>query len=498
MGNIRKQGILYSIFSYAGFLLAYVNVLFLYPKAITAAEYGLATWIIYATSAIGLVGQLGLPTATIKYFPLFSKHKEKLYGFLTFMLCSLVFGVLLVILLAVVFKQQIFSFYDAPESLHLLAEYYWLIIPFVVALCYFNLLASYTVSFQKTAITAFLREFLQRVFVTVLLLGCLFNFWDFKTFMYGLVIGYFVQLVLLVIYLVRIGEFKLNFNFGGLLKSHLKELYTFGFITMLAGSVTYIISIVDTMMVSTLSEGELADAGIYNIFFRVGIIISVPYKAILSSSFQLISSAFKTNDLPKIENLYKRSSNIMTVFGVLLLIIILANLDNAVSFLGADYAKGKWVGFLIGLSTLINVVTSVNGVIIQQSSFYRYDLYTNIFLIGLAIATNWWLIPIYGLMGAALATLITQAIYNFTKLIIVKQQLNMQPFTNKTLLILLLGISVGACHFLLPQLNFWLIDALYRTTILGLLFCIGIYTLKLSPDITDTLHLVLNKIFKRK
>ena len=66
----------------------------------------------------------------------------------------------------------------------------------------------------------------------------------------------------------------------------------------------------------------------------------------------------------------------------------------------------------------------------MTSEKYRFDLYVNLFLIGLTLFTNMIFIPIYGIEGAALATGISIVMYNLVKWYLLKKWFGLQPFNS--------------------------------------------------------------------
>ena len=63
--------------------------------------------------------------------------------------------------------------------------------------------------------------------------------------------------------------------------------------------------------------------------------------------------------------------------------------------------------FYIALAQIFNGLTGVNGAIIINSKYYKYELITNIFLVFITLITNYFFIKIYGIEGAAIATAIS-------------------------------------------------------------------------------------------
>ena len=74
--------------------------------------------------------------------------------------------------------------------------------------------------------------------------------------------------------------------------------------------------------------------------------------------------------------------------------------------------------FYIGLAQLFNISTGVNGAIITNTKYYRFDLYTSVLLAIITVIANLLLIPRFGIDGAAMATAISIFLFNLTRLLL--------------------------------------------------------------------------------
>ena len=73
------------------------------------------------------------------------------------------------------------------------------------------------------------------------------------------------------------------------------------------------------------------------------------------------------------------------------------------------------------------MVSGLNAQIIINSKYYRYDLYTSLFLVLSQYQLILFLIPKYGINGAAMATAISIFLFNLIRLILIKIKMGMHP-----------------------------------------------------------------------
>ena len=113
------------------------------------------------------------------------------------------------------------------------------------------------------------------------------------------------------------------------------------------------------------------------------------------------------------------------------------------------------------------MLTGVNNQIIQNSKHYYFNLVSILVLSGVAILLNYFLIPVYGINGAAIASAASLIIYNVVKYIFIFWKFKIQPFTLRTLYALLFGLLVYGIVMIVPYVGNPFIDILVKCLIIG-------------------------------
>ena len=191
--------------------------------------------------------------------------------------------------------------------------------------------------------------------------------------------------------------------------------------------------------------------------------------------------------------MYKKSSLNQLILGGLVYILIWASIDNFYALQKEEYALGKFVFLFLGLSQIINMAFGVNGIIINVSKYYRFDTVTSVLLALFTIVTNLMLIPIFGITGAAMATALSILVFNFVRYKYVLKKMNIQPFSIKTLgviLILLIGFSVT---FILPKIDNIYFDTIFNSAIILIVIVVPIIYFKLSEEINGFYSSIANR-----
>jgi O-antigen/teichoic acid export membrane protein len=133
------------------------------------------------------------------------------------------------------------------------------------------------------------------------------------------------------------------------------------------------------------------------------------------------------------------------------------------------------------------------NILVQYSKYYYWTLYITVFLTLLTIGTNKLFIPIWGISGAALATLLTCLISYSYQQFLVQRKVHANPFTWATLRqFAVLALLYGA-NYCLPSMTAvspWL-DLVVRSGLLAVLAVALLYVFRVSETINGMVRKVL-------
>jgi O-antigen/teichoic acid export membrane protein len=238
---------------------------------------------------------------------------------------------------------------------------------------------------------------------------------------------------------------------------------------------------IDIIMISYLVG--LSYAGIYSITFFFGTLIIIPARPLIKISSVIIAEAWKKNDLKIIRDVYQKSSLTLTLIGLLILIGIWGNIDNVFQIIRPEYLEGKYVILIIGLANIIDLLNGAGKQIIFNSQYYKqFSAYLLIY-VGMIVLLNFLLIPTYGIIGAAVATLVSKFIFNVIIFLHIYIKHRIQIFNYKYLLLFVIAFCSYFLSTLIPQMSNYIIDILVRSSIITILYFVPVFLLKISPDI---------------
>lgn len=277
----------------------------------------------------------------------------------------------------------------------------------------------------------------------------------------------------------------------------LKDMATYGIFVLLGSTGHLLVSYIDTIMLGAFVG--LEETGIYVTAFYMAVVIEIPRRSIRQIVVPHIADAWGQENTQKINDIYSKTSINQLIIGSLIFLGIWVNIDSIFQLMpnGEAYSAGKFVVLYILISKLIDMGAGVNGEIIALSPQYRFNMYSILILAGLAIVTNLIFIPLMGINGAALATVISLFLYNFAKYIFIKTRFQLDPFNLNTLKVLIIGGSCLLFINFIPEIYnpYWSI--FIKSLIITLTFTTPIYFLKVSEDannLVDSFFKTLKKL----
>jgi len=269
-----------------------------------------------------------------------------------------------------------------------------------------------------------------------------------------------------------------------------RNLTRYAGLTLTSALSTQIVWTIDKLMIN--SRQGLGDTGIYGTASYFAAVIAVPATALYKVSGTLIAESWKTNDLKNIATIYKKSCLNQLIAGCLVFVGVAANLPSVFQFLPPSYEAGYYVILWLGLGKLIDMATGVNGTILNTSRFYVYDTLFFVALVFITIAVNLYLIPRFGINGAAMGAALATLLYNLARTLFVGFAFRLQPFTWRNAAVIVVAALIWFLAEQVPHAtgSRWLlgVDIALRSTAITVLFLVSVYALKLSPDANELLN----------
>jgi len=490
MGIVQRNSISITIISYIGAAIGYFNKILLFPNFLSPEQVGLANILINISVVYAQFSAFGMPWITLRFFPYFHDKSKQHHGFLFWALFLSILGFLIFTLIFLLFQPAIINYYTKNSPM--LVEYGLYIIPLGLATVLYGLFDNYLRSLMKTVVPSFVNEIILRLLVTISISLYALKWVSFHQFVMIYLAFNCSASLILVVYTAYLKQLLLKPDWSPIMKRLWPILINFGFYSILSNMSYILMSNIDSIMVASMVG--LKETGIYTTIFFIAAVMLIPYRSLIRVASPLVAQYWKNREMKKMDALYKKVTLINMVLGCLLFLGLWINIDNIFSFIPKDYASGKYVFLFLGIGRLVDMVTGMNGVILVTSKKYRYDLIFAFVLIAMIVLMNLYFIPLYGITGAAISTMLTLIILNILRIFFVLKIFKIQPFDSKSIWILLISIMTLGILYFIPFLFNTYADIIMRSTLCFLLYMLPVYFLKLSEETNEFVNNALKMV----
>ncbi len=386
----------------------------------------------------------------------------------------------------------VFCFYDKLASLisqtnPIIYDYAWILPVIAILMAYFEIFYAWVKVHFKSVYGNFIKEVLLRVLVSLFLIGVYFEIITIPQFVYSLILIYGFATILMGISALSMRKTDFKAGFPKVVKPFL--VYS-SFIIFSSGIAVLLLDI-DKFMLGQYVD--IKENAYYSVAIFIALTISVPMRAMHQIVHPITTHLMSLGKYDELNDLYKKTSITLQSIGGYIMIGILINIHQVYTLLPEQFQGGIVVVFIISFSKFFDLMLGNNNSIIFNSKYYTSVLFLGLGLIGLTVVLNMYFIPVLGIKGAAISTLIAIGLYSFAKLMFVIFKMNLYPFTRNTL------FSLGIILFCFVSFYYWdfsfnaMINIALKSTLFSIVYWLLNYYLKISPDINT----VVNRYLKR-
>jgi O-antigen/teichoic acid export membrane protein len=490
LGIIQRQTITGSVISYIGVMLGFVTTGLMLPHLFTEAENGVIKLLVANAALFGQLGTVGFTGVISRMFTYFRDRKSNHHGFMRLTIFVSLAGSLLTAVIFYLLRNWLISGSNESDNL-MLADYIMLVLPMIFANVFFQSFDNYYKVLFNAVKGSLYREVYQRVFTLLLIIVYFYSGMGFFVFIMLYVAGYALPTLMLLISLYRDGELKLTTDSGFLTPSLQKEMISVSMFNIVIGFSNIAILNIDSLMINKMVG--LDDTGIYGITYFFGTLVVIPSRILMKISSAFIAESWKTGNLEQIKDIYYRTSINQFVIGSLIFIGLWGNLPNIFQILPESYEAGRWVILLIALTNLLEMLGGASAVIISVSPRYKALSYMMVMLLLLIVGTNLFFIPLWGITGAAIASLVSYAVYVLVRFVYLYHHHRFQPFTSGHLKVVVAALAACGAQYLLPELPHFILDIFVRSLLMIVVFSALSYGLRVSEEVTSGGRWLLKK-----
>jgi O-antigen/teichoic acid export membrane protein len=214
-----------------------------------------------------------------------------------------------------------------------------------------------------------------------------------------------------------------------------------------------------------------------------------------------ISDLIQRGEKSELGDLYNLTTRWLVSLSFPLFIWIILNARDFMGLFGPGYAMGGSALILLMLAQFVNVGVGATDGLIVMSGRPKLDLLNNALGLLIVLLSSIWLIPRYGLTGAALAQGCFIVSVNLIKLLEVRVLIGIQPYSKALLKPALSALLAMGCGYL-ASAAFSEFSPLVRLVLVSLAvaisYFIALYVLGPEPEDILVLRSLSKRMFKSK
>src|SRR3989344_1016892 len=461
---------------------------------IGTSEYGIFSLGLAIVNMAMFIPLLGMDEGIVRYVSYYLGLKEdaKIKGTITTALKISGFLSLIVTTILFFSSEYIAINILREQSLNIILNVLTLSIPFyVISTIYLSVIKAY----KRMDYWVFIKsitENISKIGITFILI--------FKGFgLLAAAIGYTVSLIIACIIAIMIVEFKFVKIFSSKIKSitSTRKLIGYSWPIMFHIIIAQLLGWTDTLMIGYFKNS--IEVGIYNAALPTAHVMTIIPAGIFSLSIPIMTDLYAQKQKNEFINVYQTANKWVYYFMVYLLIIFTIFSKEILNILfGSEYVTGS----LTLIAGAIGYFIYSNGsgdCILKVIGKTKYIMINTLISTTLNIILNYFLIPRYGMLGAAAASTISLGVWTFLGFIESYYITKIHPFKKGFIKITIIGIIT---YVLTNLLNKYLIVSVMKLA-LGLISAALIFifliiiTKTLDREDKAILNAIKNKITKQ-
>lgn len=492
--SIARESLWSTLFTYIGVAIGFGTTFWVTTTYLSPEEIGLTRLLVEIATLASGVAMLGLTTSISRYFPYFrdttptSGERPWHNGFLYWTLRTLGLGLLITLPLIALLGEPVRSLFGQGSAL--LGTYYYLLLPLTAILSLWTVAELYAIQTLHLAVPKLIRELGLRVGLLVVYLAYAVGVVGQSGMVWSLVGVYGLCMVVAYGYLGRIVRLTLRHDpdyISAELRQGFRRYTTMAVLSTLG---TTLALRMDLLMLAFVGHEGLKQAAVFTIGFFLVSIIEIPTRAVIGLSTARIAQAMKEEDYDRTRSIVERTSRYQLLTAMVIYLMILASVDELLGLMprGDEYAGSASVLLVLGLAKLLEVTFTALHPVVSSSRYYHWGLYYTLWLCLIAFLANAYLIPLWGVVGASVATLTTTVVGYGLLQWVAYRRMGIHPLSGRTLGVVALGVGGWLVQGYLPSYAPPLVDIALRSSVIALLYALGVWGLSLAPEAQQALR----------
>lgn len=416
-------------FKIIGILLGYIFTL-LISKYYGAHSMGVFTIVYTVLMIFTVISKFGTDTSTLKFFSVYSKHEN------FEIMKQLYFTILLFIIPLSIFLSWILYFFADEIATIIfkkpnLKEYFQLLSFGILPLTLFSIHKEALRAMKQIAIYSFFQN------ASLFLLGSITIYILYLTN----IITDTMQLLSIILFSIWINFIISSLLFFYKIKSYIylnkmkdkkklsinmKQLLEVSTPLFFANSLALMMFWTDTIMLGIYkSESEV---GIYSVAYKISMLVNIFIIAINTVGVPKIAQYWGDQEIHKIKDITQKTAKVVFWLSLPITLILYIFSSNILKVFGEDFTIGNTTLIILTIGQYIIINLSLASNILKMTD--KQKVFQKIMILSLIIniSLNYFLIPIYGMDGAAISSIISFLFMHLASILMVHNYYSINAF----------------------------------------------------------------------
>ena len=411
-----------------GFLLTFVIAYFFGANGL--GDYVLA---IVVLKIFTLISKLGLDTASIKYIASYAaEQKDKSIALFRSRSIVLILVMSIISSLIMYFGSDYIALFITANPFHIRITSFF-ILPMAIFIFHYQNMRG----LKQIGGYSFFFWMSQALFSLIAILILTFFSSDPNIPLYSYLISLVTVSILSVFvftYFFR-KHFKIT-NESDNNSESFKSILSVSLPLMLAQAVHFIMSWTDKLMLGILDSPDVvaglstnsAQIGVYHIAFKLSMFATIGLMAVKSIASPKFAELYKKNDIKALQKVTHQSTKLIFWTTIPLVVFFMFFSDFLMGLFGDEFKVGVFAFIVLSFGRVVVSFSGAAGNLLQMCG--RQVIFMNVAIIGsiINIILNFSLIPIYGINGSAIATMVSIVVFNLLLVYFVKREFGFYTF----------------------------------------------------------------------
>jgi O-antigen/teichoic acid export membrane protein len=389
-----------------------------------------------------MITELGLPTGILRFIAVFDGEQDqrRVKG-------TIYFSVFAVLIAGIAVGVILFAFsgilsarlFHKPELTPIL-KFFAFVIPFTSVTTILTFSAQ---AFKIIKYKVYVREIFEPALRTVAVVLLFFMGFGLEGVMSSYIFVGVIAMVLALAFLKKVFPGLMDRSIRSIYE--MKTIFAFSWPLMFAYLIGFLLLWTDTIVVGLLRNSQ--EIGIYGAAQRTGLLASVVISSFTALFAPTIADLFNKKKISDLDRLFKGVSKWVFAINLPLCLWLILFSKFILNLFGPEFSTGSLALVILVLGWLVHSSMGLLGIVLTMSGRSKLHLINTASLLCINILLNFYLIPKWGIAGAALATATSLTLVDLVSFIEVHFILKLTPF--KLDFLKPLAAGAFACAFIL-------------------------------------------------